>query len=1257
MKNLRNWMLGLALPSALLAGAVTVEKNGVTLSTYTLPAEGWLSTLSDNGDWALWQCPSNDETNAKVQVIDVRNGKWINYPEGAVEPGSVARMNDITNDGKRVFGSLNNAPGYYDLDKGTWEYLPLARQFSKWSGEADACTPDGKVVIGIVHQAWSVFTSVIWTWNDETQEYEVTTGNYPTREDAYKAGFMLRGDWEEYLGSQDTYANIRLMQISPDGKYAIGGLDHNRSWGNATFLYDIENQEWSWISYEENGKSYPARSAKMSNNGKWLLAFQYGFDMEEEEIDRGGRSFLKNMETGEITFPRVLGNVTHIDNDGNFYYSVGATASSPVSSLCVDHNGTLVDLHMILNQVYGIDFGGETGWSSTGFMSGISDNGLVIGANAIPRNEPYTLILPKSLYDVAGDVNVLATYQYAPFANSDLAHFQYFTVQLSNHADINTNLKASIKDDKGNVVAESIDIKPVNQTNSQFTIEFPETIFKAGEYYTVNVPEGLFYLENSSSKNPEITVTYVGREDGPVKVEGIDPADGSFVRDIDMTNPIVINFNTNIAKTTGVYAGLYIKGNDAPVTALDGVVDGKVLRLYSPTDYKLKKDTEYEIKVPAGMVTDIIGFCANEPFEFGFTGLYTSAGSTNPGVRFADSFDSPNESLNNWMQYEGDHNTPTSAMQDWGFDADNTPWNFSIREDEQNYNYAACSHSMYSPKGKSDDWMVTNQLLIDNKDIYLSFKAQSYRQTKADYLKVIVWPCDETFGSVNKQIIDRMREEGDVIFNERLSSGRTEQGLEGEWQEKKFQLDKYAGQSVYIAFVNENENQSAIFLDDILVAYQGKFVAEVTTPEVVLVKDDVEVSLAVTNQGEETVKKIKASYKNELTGSTDSYEADANIAPGATYEFTFAKKMKLESGADNPYVITLDVDGDSQSIPANVKNLKYEFKKKVLVEEITGSWCGNCPQGTLAFDYLESMFPGQVIPVAIHNNDTYAYPEYESFIGLSGYPSGKVNRADHIKAPMYNGQFATPERDQTWFDYVSRELENPAEAKLEIEKAYFCRENQKLEVKFNVEFAINRENVNYNVFTLVLEDELPGVQTNYFSNMTDPIYGDWGNGGKYGSEHVVVNYSHVARGIAGNSFYGQGNLIPRNVKVDEVIEQCIGLDRPRSLASADPEDNKNVSIACIIIDAATGAAITGDIIHTIGVEDLSDRNEISSDLANAEIILTVVGGKILANGNENGVEVYSLSGSRVANEGLNGIYIVRAADENGNIKTAKLAVR
>ena len=96
MKNLQKWMLGLALPSALMAGAVTVEKNGATLTTYSLPGEGWLQTLSDNGDWALWNYPANDEPDAKLSVIDVRQGKLVWYPTGDLEAGSTAVPCDIT---------------------------------------------------------------------------------------------------------------------------------------------------------------------------------------------------------------------------------------------------------------------------------------------------------------------------------------------------------------------------------------------------------------------------------------------------------------------------------------------------------------------------------------------------------------------------------------------------------------------------------------------------------------------------------------------------------------------------------------------------------------------------------------------------------------------------------------------------------------------------------------------------------------------------------------------------------------------------------------------------------------------------------------------------------------------------------------------------------------------------------------------------------------------------------------------------------
>ncbi len=58
-------------------------------------------------------------------------------------------------------------------------------------------------------------------------------------------------------------------------------------------------------------------------------------------------------------------------------------------------------------------------------------------------------------------------------------------------------------------------------------------------------------------------------------------------------------------------------------------------------------------------------------------------------------------------------------MAAFGFDADNTPWNFSIRDDGA-YDYCAASHSMYNPPAKSDDWLVIPQLAIDNEHTVLS---------------------------------------------------------------------------------------------------------------------------------------------------------------------------------------------------------------------------------------------------------------------------------------------------------------------------------------------------------------------------------------------------------------------------------------------------------------------------------------------------------------------------------------------------------
>lgn len=1260
MKHLSKWLVALSLPVAVSAFGITESKNGANLTTYDLP-DGWIQTISDNGRWALWNYPSNEEPDATLSIIDVQQGKLVSMKvnDEYLEGGATAVPSDITNDGKLVFGSYLGQPAYYDSESHNWNALPLPRSLRKWNGSVDACTPDGKTLIGIIHQAWSVFSSLIWTWNDQTEEYEVVTSyNYPTREDVFNAGLLLPGDWQEYQEQGEIDGNIRLFQISSDGKYAVGGIDHNRNWGNSCFLYDIEKKEWSWLTYEEDGKTYYARSAKISNDGTWLYGVMQGFDMDDDEQFVEGRNFLKNMKTGEMTFPKTHGPVNAIDNAGRFYYSIGASVSNPVSSLCVESDGHLVDLHMILNQVYGIDFGKLTGWTATGFTMGVSDDGLVLACNAYPRQAGYIVSVPEPLQVSASKVNVLSNYQYAPEYGSKLAHFKSMTLALSNPASVSEEIKATILDAAGKTVATSVAVTPVNDANQMFVITFPEQIFTEDQTYTVVIPEGMFYVANTSSKNPEIKVEYVGRADGPVARLAISPEEGTSVREINLTNPATVVFNTPLAKVNGIYGSLYAKGNSTPITQLDFAVNGSVLSVYSPSDYKLKEGTDYILKVPAGIVTDIVGFCPNEEFEINYSGAYVSAPTRDPNQRFFDDFNDPNASLNKWLNYEGDHNAPVAAMTEYGFDADNTPWNFSIKDSDDSADYCAASHSQYSPAGKSDDWMVTPQMLIDNKDIWLSFKTQSFSNRKEDKLKVIVWPCEDEYGSMSKTLIDQMRKEGVVVFDEKVLPGASEKTLAGDWQEKKIQLDQFLGKHVYVAFVNENENQSMVFVDDVLVEYTGNYVLGLNTESTVVEKDEVEVKAFVTNKSNNPVKKITATYRNTANGSTDSYSADVNLAKDETYSFSFAKPMKLVFGEENKYTVEFTVDGEKQTVSDVVKNLKYDFKKKVLVEEITGMWCGNCPQGPLAFEYIESVYPGQLIPVAIHNNDMYAFPAYESFIQLNGYPSGKVNRGSEVLSPMFSGQFASADRDQTWFDYVSRELETPAELKLDIEKAYYCLENEKLEVKFNVEFAMNKQNINYNIFTVVLENELPSVQTNYFYQQTDPIYGKWGQGGEYGQNTVICNSDHVARGIAGSSFYGQNGLIPASVNIDEPIQRCIAFDRP-ALRHTDEatQENKNISIACVVIDNATGLAITGDIIHEVGVEKFSATREIADDIVNSDILVTVLDGTIYANGDERNVEIYTLDGTRVANEGLKGLYIVRAFDAEGNVKVVKLVVR
>ena len=94
-----------------------------------------------------------------------------------------------------------------------------------------------------------------------------------------------------------------------------------------------------------------------------------------------------------------------------------------------------------------------------------------------------------------------------------------------------------------------------------------------------------------------------------------------------------------------------------------------------------------------------------------------------------------------------------------------------------------------------------------------------------------------------------------------------------------------------------------------------------------------------------------------------------------------------------------------QNLESSVVEVEYHdgsqtnFKKNVLIEDYTGTWCGWCPRVSYAMKLLEEQTDAAVF-VAIHRapvglQDPYIYEdadELEQLINTPGYPKGFINR-------------------------------------------------------------------------------------------------------------------------------------------------------------------------------------------------------------------------------------------------------------------------
>ncbi len=131
----------------------------------------------------------------------------------------------------------------------------------------------------------------------------------------------------------------------------------------------------------------------------------------------------------------------------------------------------------------------------------------------------------------------------------------------------------------------------------------------------------------------------------------------------------------------------------------------------------------------------------------------------------------------------------------------------------------------------------------------------------------------------------------------------------------------------------------------------------------------------------------------ELAISAESLPA---LGEGMDVKFPVA----IDDNTTTSYTVELKIEdaGASKNLTlAQSDVFSAPFARQLLVDEGTGVWCTNCPEGILLLDQLQRDYPGQCNVLATHVNDVIANAAYWPNLGFYAVPYFMLNREKDTK--------------------------------------------------------------------------------------------------------------------------------------------------------------------------------------------------------------------------------------------------------------------
>lgn len=348
---------------------------------------------------------------------------------------------------------------------------------------------------------------------------------------------------------------------------------------------------------------------------------------------------------------------------------------------------------------------------------------------------------------------------------------------------------------------------------------------------------------------------------------------------------------------------------------------------------------------------------------------------------------------------------------------------------------------------------------------------------------------------------------------------------------------------------------------------------EMRHPDQVVPGRPFEMPITICNRGADSVTSVEFALKLGK-GSTEylTVPLDKPMTFNTRMTVTFTVICR-DQGTDIPLEASVSkVNGEPDTNPSDnsARGLllcispEDGFQRVMVMEEGTGTWCGNCPRGLVSMQYMLEKYPETFIGIAIHQNDPMQIAgDYSYSPHLKrgwGYPNAMYNRDEDrygTSLPYHNGV------EEIYKDMMLR----PAIAAVSQEVGRY--DDETVAVKTECRFAFDNENKYGLAFVLVENGVGPYSQSNFYQGYKGsiPQWDIWSNG----SDNVSILFDHVARYI--DSYYGIEGSLPAKVSKGQTYEfvRHVPLDR------LDSEDN--YGIVTLLINRTTGKVENAAYTH------------------------------------------------------------------------------